>query len=90
MTAKEIVKVKIGAAKSENRGDINGALPERSNNKNSVLPLHNRYSILSDSALNETKRDTSRHNNSNAEALNYAAIQANNNRQREEKQIKLN
>ena len=41
--------------------------PERSNNKNSVLPLHNRYSILSDSALNETKRDTSSHNKSNSE-----------------------
>ena len=41
--------------------------PERSNNKNSVLPLHNKYSILSDSALSETKRDTSSHNNSNAE-----------------------
>ena len=41
--------------------------PERSNNKNSVPPLHNRYSLLSDSALSETTMDTSSHGNMNAE-----------------------
>ena len=41
--------------------------PERSNNKNSVPPLQNRYSILPDYAMSETNRDNSNHDNSDAE-----------------------